>query len=229
MDGNAVGTLMAPSATNSIYSFQVTGTSGAHAFQAQAIDNNGQSATTASVTIIIDNPPKLSMSSPVDGGLINGTLHIAGTVISDKTGTVSTTATLGNLPVLNATTSSFSTVQSRRRCARRLHFDCRVDRLHGIRGAAVAHRNRDLIPKSGVYATGGYRSHRQPSGYRSRHCSMARSSRHGRHIRENGLLHQRHAAAPLFRHVELTPTSAHEAMKDLTVDYLPASMPVDFR
>lgn len=108
MDGNPVGTLIAPNAGGNTYGFQVTGTSGAHAFNAKAIDNNGQSAT-ASVTLKINNPPQISLSSPVDGGLTNGTLQIAGTVTSDKSGTVSTSATLGNLPVLSATTARFST------------------------------------------------------------------------------------------------------------------------
>lgn len=108
MDGNPVGTLTAPNGGGNNYSFQINGSSGQHVFQAQAIDNNGQSST-ATATITLSNPPQLSLSSPVDGGLINGTLHIAGTATSDKPGAVTTTATLGNVPVLNTTVTNFST------------------------------------------------------------------------------------------------------------------------
>lgn len=107
MDASPVGMLTAPNDETNGYAFQITGVSGIHAVNAVAIDNNGQSAN-ISITLTIANPPQLSLSSPVDGGLVNGTLSIAGSVSSDKSGTVTTKATLGDLPVLNATTSSFS-------------------------------------------------------------------------------------------------------------------------
>ena len=107
MDGNPVGTLTAAN-NGSSYLFQTTAVSGPHIFNAVAVDNNGQSAN-SSTTQIISNPPQLSLNSPVDGGLVNGTLNIAGTVTSDKSGAVKTTATLGNLPAMTATTSSFAT------------------------------------------------------------------------------------------------------------------------
>jgi hypothetical protein len=107
MDGTLIGTLTTPMAGSNIYAFTISGASGQHVLTAQAVDNSGQSATTTG-PITISNPPQLSVTSPVDGGLVNGTLHLAGTTTTDKSGAVTATATLGNLPVLSSTAASFS-------------------------------------------------------------------------------------------------------------------------
>lgn len=63
----------------------------------------------ANLGVSTDNPPVLTLSSPIDGGVVNGSLHLAGAFSSDKTGGVTLTATLNGLPVLNTTSSPFAT------------------------------------------------------------------------------------------------------------------------
>jgi hypothetical protein len=120
VDGQVVGTLHAP---NTCFSDCAGGkpnayvivlpsanyVSGAHTFGAQAIDGSGQSAST-SVTAVVNNPPKLTLTAPINGVLANGSLLISGTFSSDKkNGAPKLAVTLGDVPVLNTTTSPFST------------------------------------------------------------------------------------------------------------------------
>ena len=119
LDGNSLGTLTAPNqcvyitlACISTYQFPVnaaTAGSGTHTITATATDANGATAS-QTATVTFNNPPVLAISSPFDGQLVNGTLAVAGTFSSDKPGaTVSVNVTLGNLSILSAATSPFST------------------------------------------------------------------------------------------------------------------------
>ena len=76
--------------------------------QVTATDGNGVTAT-KTVTITVSNAPSLTLSTPIDGALVNGTLPIQGTFATDKQGaTVSLSVTLGDLPVLSTSQSPFS-------------------------------------------------------------------------------------------------------------------------
>jgi hypothetical protein len=82
--------------------------SGTHVITAQASDGNGQTAR-AQISASFANPPQLSLSQPTDGQWVAGNLDVAGTTASDKTGTLTTTATLGSVPVLSTTSSTWGT------------------------------------------------------------------------------------------------------------------------
>lgn len=117
LDGNSLGTLNAPNGSSRDFLFRINETaagSGSHTINVQATDGNGVSVSKI-LTVTFSNPPSLTVTTPFDGALANGTLNIAGTFSSDKPGvTVSVKATFGGtatstgLPVLNATTSPFS-------------------------------------------------------------------------------------------------------------------------
>jgi hypothetical protein len=118
LDGHSLGTLTAPNCilAGTIcnpYTYQfafdpiATG-SGPHTVQVTATDGNGVTAT-KTVTITVSNAPSLTVSTPIDGALVNGTLPIQGTFATDKQGaTVSLSVTLGDLPVLSTNQSPFS-------------------------------------------------------------------------------------------------------------------------
>ena len=121
LDGHSLGTLTAPNcilagslgALCNPYTYQfafdpiATG-SGPHTVQVTAADGNGVTAT-KTVTITVSNAPSLTVSTPIDGALVNGTLPIQGTFATDKQGaTVSLSVTLGDLPVLSTNQSPFS-------------------------------------------------------------------------------------------------------------------------
>jgi hypothetical protein len=118
VDGASLGTVTAPngcgsssSSPCSLYGFTVNALSvgsGQHTFTAQATDA-GNNTATASTTATFNNPPALNVTSPQDGALVYGTLHLAGTFSSDKAGSVMLTATLGSLPLLTTSGSPFAT------------------------------------------------------------------------------------------------------------------------
>lgn len=110
LDGTSMGVLTTPNAcsrycsgTNNIYQFSfdaATVGSGNHTFIATASDASGSTRTTT-LTIAVSNPPRLNLTSPLDGDFINGSsnLSISGTASSDKAGGVAVTAFLGSLPI----------------------------------------------------------------------------------------------------------------------------------
>jgi hypothetical protein len=82
--------------------------SSSHTITAQATDLNGAIAS-SDYTFIVSNPPTLTVTSPIDGQLVNGSLNVGGSFSTDKKGvTASVTVTLGQLTVLTASTSPFS-------------------------------------------------------------------------------------------------------------------------
>ncbi len=111
LDGTSLGSLTTPNGDNSTeYVFTIPPgliVSGPHTFTAQATDLDGKTAS-ATTTLTFNNPPKLVLDSPVEGSLVHGTLHIAGTFSSDKPGILTLRATLGDTPVLTASSSPFS-------------------------------------------------------------------------------------------------------------------------
>ena len=115
LDGNSLGTLTAPNCSGLIcsgaYQFPINATaagSGTHTVSVEATDNNGVSAS-QTFQVTFNDPPSLTVTTPFDGALVNGTLAIAGTFATDRPGvTVSVKATLGSVTVLNATSSPFS-------------------------------------------------------------------------------------------------------------------------
>jgi hypothetical protein len=115
IDGNSLGTVTAPNCSGlfctGAYEFPINATaagSGTHTVSAEATDGNGVSAS-QTFQVTFNDPPSLTVTTPFDGALVYGTLAIAGTFATDKPGvTVSVTATLGSVTVLNATSSPFS-------------------------------------------------------------------------------------------------------------------------
>jgi hypothetical protein len=113
LDGNSLGTLTAPncSSPGCTYQFPINATvagSGTHTVSVTATDANGVSAS-QTFQVTFNDPPSLLVTTPTDGALVNGTLTVAGTFGTDKPGvTVSVTATLGSVTVLQTTSSPFS-------------------------------------------------------------------------------------------------------------------------
>lgn len=117
LDNNPLGSLTAPNACsrfctgdNDRYRFTVNAAlagSGAHTVLVTATDTNGISKQ-LTVAVPINNLPVLGISSPVDGAFVNGLLTINGTSTSDKPGTVTTRASLGDFEFLNTTNAAFT-------------------------------------------------------------------------------------------------------------------------
>ena len=121
LDGKSAGTLTAPNAcskycsgSNDVYRFAIDAASvgsGAHTMVITAYDGNATSKT-VTVSVPINNAPVLTLTSPSDGALVYGTLRIIGTSATDKAGAVTTTATLGDVQVLNTQSAAFDTSYS---------------------------------------------------------------------------------------------------------------------
>lgn len=116
-DGTPAGTLTAPNAcsrfcgsTNDVYRFTVdaaTAGSGDHTMVVTATDGKGSSQQ-ATIAVPVFNAPTLSLTAPVDGAFIYGTLKLAGSYATDKTGLVTVTASLGDVQFLNTAAQTFS-------------------------------------------------------------------------------------------------------------------------
>ena len=116
-DGVAAGSLTAPNAcsrycsgANDVYRFTVNASqagSGDHTMLLTATDGNGGSKA-ISLPVPIANLPVLTLSGPVDGAFVTGTLQLAGSASSDRIGAVRVTASLGDVEFLNSTTANFS-------------------------------------------------------------------------------------------------------------------------
>lgn len=109
LDGKSLGTPTVNQTGQYVFSIDsIAAGSGDHVIAAVVTDGNGKTAS-ATQTVKFDNPPMLTITGVADGDLVNSTLHLAGTASSDKTGTVSVVVTLGEVTILNTTTSPFST------------------------------------------------------------------------------------------------------------------------
>lgn len=116
-DGVAIGSLTAPNAcsrycsgANDVYRFTINATqagSGSHTMLLTATDGNGGSKT-INQAVPIANLPVLALSSPVDGAFVTGTLQLAGSASSDRSGNVRVTASLGDVEFLNSMAANFS-------------------------------------------------------------------------------------------------------------------------
>ena len=98
------------SSTLNVYRFSVNAAeagSGSHSMTITAIDKQG-ARKTSTVPVPISNLPVITLSSPSEGALIHGTLVLTGSSTSDKSGPVTTTASLGDYQFLNTTDGSFS-------------------------------------------------------------------------------------------------------------------------
>ena len=117
LDGISIGVLTTPNGSSKYansYAFSFDATvvgSGAHTFVATAVDASGASKT-VTLSIVVSNPPRLTLSSPIDNAFVNGSgnLTISGMASSDKAGGVTVTAFLGSLPiaVTQPTATTFS-------------------------------------------------------------------------------------------------------------------------
>jgi len=123
LDGASLGSLTSPNAVtgcrgcsgpNNTYQFTINAppiTSGNHTILVTVVDSSGATQS-STLTLAVANPPVLNVTSPTDGGFINGSgsLNIAGTVSTDRAGGVTVTASLGSLPIsiTQPTSGSFS-------------------------------------------------------------------------------------------------------------------------
>jgi hypothetical protein len=115
-DGTPMPSLSEPNArcnrcsSNNIYRFTVDAASagsGEHTMSITSVDRQNNRKT-ITVAVPVDNKPVLSLSTPMDGALVYGSLLVSGSVTSDKSGEVTTTASLGELQFMNTTASSFT-------------------------------------------------------------------------------------------------------------------------
>jgi hypothetical protein len=115
-DGTPQPSLSEPNAcsrfcsTNNLYRFTVDAAAagtGNHSMVIKAVDRQGGSKT-ITVAVPVNNKPGLTVTAPVDGALVNGSLQLSGTATSDKSGMVTTTASLGELQFVNTTVANFS-------------------------------------------------------------------------------------------------------------------------
>ncbi|MDP9902921.1 hypothetical protein J2W36_005199 [Variovorax ginsengisoli] len=117
IDGGPAATLNAPNAcvsrfcsANDGYRFAFDAAvlgSGAHTAVVIATDSVGATKQ-MTVPFPISNAPIVTVSSPLDGALVSGSLQIDGTASTDKAGTLTITATLGSLEVLRTTSRVFT-------------------------------------------------------------------------------------------------------------------------
>jgi hypothetical protein len=75
--------------------------------RAVATDNAGQQAEGVN-TVTVDNPPQVTLNSPVDGAIVSGSLNVQGTFVDDLPGTV-VRILLRDVLILEASQSPFST------------------------------------------------------------------------------------------------------------------------
>ena len=115
-DGATATSLSEPNAcsrfcsTNNLYRFSInaaTAGSGSHSMVLTAIDSQG-ARKTVTVAVPISNLPVLTLGSPSDGAFVSGTLSISGSSTSDKTGALTTTASLGDYQFMSTTNANFS-------------------------------------------------------------------------------------------------------------------------
>jgi hypothetical protein len=116
-DGVDAGTLTQPNAcsrfcggANDLYRFTVDAAragSGSHSMVITATDASG-GMRSVTVDVPISNAPGLTLSAPLDGALVFGTLRLDGSFTSDKPGAVTVTAKLGDLQFLSTTNGNFS-------------------------------------------------------------------------------------------------------------------------
>ena len=120
VDGKPLPTLTTPNACSArfgcgtafdAYRFTLDASalgSGSHVMVITATDQAG-ARQQATVQVPVANPPQLSLTSPVDGAFVNGTLLVSGAAFTDKSGAVTVVATLGDYPVLQTSTPAFNT------------------------------------------------------------------------------------------------------------------------
>ena len=116
-DGVEAGTLTQPNAcsrfcggSNDVFRFTVDAAragSGSHSMVITATDASGGTRS-VTVEVPISNAPGLTLSAPLDGALVFGTLRLDGSFTSDKPGAVTVTAKLGDLQILSTTSGNFS-------------------------------------------------------------------------------------------------------------------------
>lgn len=107
LGGRDLGTLTVPD-TGTVYRFTVdraTLASGTYSLVVSAAD--GIDTRRVSREVVVSNAPVLGVAQPVDGAFVFGSLGVAGAVSSDKTGTVTVTALLRDLTILQTTEPSF--------------------------------------------------------------------------------------------------------------------------
>jgi len=115
-DGVAAGSLIAPNAcssycsgANDVYRFTVNASlagSGQHTMLLTATDGNGGSKT-INLPVPIANLPLLTLSGPMDGAFVTGTLQLAGSASSDRSGAIRISASLGDIEFMSSTAANF--------------------------------------------------------------------------------------------------------------------------
>jgi hypothetical protein len=116
-DGVDAGTLTQPNAcsrfcggSNDVFRFTVDAVragSGSHSMVITATDA-ASGTRSVTVDVPISNAPGLTLSAPLDGALVFGTLRLDGNFTSDKPGAVTVTSKLGDLQILSTTNGNFS-------------------------------------------------------------------------------------------------------------------------
>lgn len=116
LDGAGAGSLAAPNACsrfcggmNDVYRFTVDAAavgSGSHTMVITASDGAG-GRQEITVAVPVSNAPVLALMAPLDGALVAGALAVSGTVVSDKSGTLTVTARLGDVEFLRSTGPGF--------------------------------------------------------------------------------------------------------------------------
>lgn len=117
-DGKDAGSLSEPNAcsrwcsgSNDVYRFTVDAAaagSGNHSMVLTATDKAGASKS-VTVAVPVSNLPIVSLNTPVDGAFVSGSLQLAGSASSDKSGELRVTASLGDYSLLSTTGTSFGT------------------------------------------------------------------------------------------------------------------------
>lgn len=117
-DGKDAGSLSAPNAcsrwcsgSNDVYRFTVDAAaagSGNHSMVLTATDKAG-ARKSVTLAVPVSNLPVVNLATPVDGAFVSGSLQVAGSASSDKSGELRVTASLGDYSLLSATGTSFDT------------------------------------------------------------------------------------------------------------------------
>ena len=117
-DGREAGSLSAPNAcsrwcsgSNDVYRFTIDAAaagSGNHSMVLTATDKAGASKS-MTLAVPVSNLPVISLATPADGAFVSGSLQVAGSASSDKSGELRVTASLGDYSLLSTTGTSFGT------------------------------------------------------------------------------------------------------------------------
>ncbi len=117
LDGVSLGTLTSPNGcgrsapcnpeSKNYYQFPINAVSGNHTMVVTATDGAG-SVAQINIVVPVTNAPMLTFNGPANAAMLNGRLQFSGTTSADQPGSITVTAMLGDVVILQTQDPSFS-------------------------------------------------------------------------------------------------------------------------